>query len=227
MKTQQQMLLDEAVLGFAQKLSVKPKIVYSVKDSIPFVGSIRTAYRRLNVLTSLGIAKKAKKMRGNFIMNSVLSSQPITIVQKLLPSLIAIKNGRRFGKYYNKSDINFILNNMSEKLMTLDYKAWELTRLQTPLDLYIYAKNMDKTVSFLKNNRFSEGKKGHIVFLPMIGNFDNDIERTYLDCIAKGGRSIQDAIAIELIYGNRLTIKANFSIDAITKVQQELPTNKK
>ncbi len=224
MKTQQQMLLDEAVLGFAQKLAVKPKLVYSVKDSIPFAGSIRTAYRRLNVLTSLGIAKK---MRGNFIMNSVLSSQPITIVQKLLPSLIALKNGRRFGRYYNQSDINFILNNMSKKLMTLDYKAWELTRLQTPLDLYIYVKNMDKTVSFLKNNRFSEGNKGHIVFLPMIGNFDNDIERTYLDCIAKGGRSIQDAIAIELIYGNRLTIKANFPIDAITKVQQELPINRK
>jgi len=218
--TSRQTMLDESVLGFAQKLVVNPKIVYNVKDSIQFAGSIRTAYRRLNALASLGIAKK---MRGKFIMNGAVSSQPITVVQKLLPSLHALKNARRFGRYYSQSDVRFILNNMSEKLITLDYKAWELTKLQTPLDLYMYVRNMDKTVSFLKKNRFSEGNKGHVVILPMNGPILNDIERTYLDCIAKGGRSIHDAIAIELLYGDHLTVKANFSIADITKVQQELP----
>jgi hypothetical protein len=112
---------------------------------------------------------------------------------------------------------------MSEKLVTLDYIAWELTRLQTPLDLYIYVKNMDKVVLFLKKNRFSEGNKGNIVLLPMNGPIFNEIERTYLGCIAKGGRSIYDAIEIELLYGDYLTTKANFSIEDITKMQQELP----
>jgi hypothetical protein len=57
----------------------------------------------------------------------------------------------------------------------------------------------------------------------MNGPIFNEIERTYLGCIAKGGRSIYDAIEIELLYGDYLTTKANFSIEDITKMQQELP----
>jgi hypothetical protein len=62
--------------------------------------------------------------------------------------------------------------------------------------------------------------------LPSIGDFSNEIERVYLDCIVKGGRNMQDAIAIELLCGDHLTIKANFTVGAITKVQQDLPRNR-
>ena len=59
--------------------------------------------------------------------------------------------------------------------------------------------------------------------LPRIGNFENEIERVYLDCIAKGGRSIQDAIAIELLYANHLTSRGNFPVEYVLKVQEDLP----
>jgi hypothetical protein len=58
----------------------------------------------------------------------------------------------------------------------------------------------------------------------MIGDFSNEIERVYLDCIAKGGRSIQDAIAIQLLHGDQLTSKGIFPAEYVLKVQEDLPT---
>ncbi|MEM3161235.1 MAG: hypothetical protein QXJ74_10685 [Nitrososphaera sp.] len=189
-------------------------------DAVPLAGSVPTAYRRLNALKSLGIAKSN---RGYFVLNTSILSQPPHLLPHLLPSLEALRRGRRFGRYYNDSDIRFAENNTSDGLVTLDYKAWELTEFQYPMDFYVYTNDIDKLAIHLKNNQFKEGKKGHIVLLPMIGNFTNMLQRVYFDCIAKGGRSLQDAIAIELLHGDKFDIKGAFPIDLIQKVQSDLP----
>ena len=54
----------------------------------------------------------------------------------------------------------------------------------------------------------------------------NIIEQVYLDCIAKGGRNILDAIAIELKHGDKLNIKGKFAIDDVLKVQDDMQTLK-
>lgn len=202
---------------FAQGLS--PKSIYRINEVIPIAGSRRTTYRRLRVLERLGLAKTT---RGYFKMKTNVISQPVEILQKLLPSLHALKNARRFGRHYNDADKNFAMKSIQSRMITLDYKAWELTQFQYPSDLYLYVENIDEVATYLKENGFSEGQRGHIVLLPITGDFDNSIERVYLDCIANGGRSVLDAIAIELLYGDRLKHKGRFSIQDTQKVQEDL-----
>jgi hypothetical protein len=218
-----------SVFEFAQKLGAKP--IHSINDVIPFSTSTRTAYRHLRTLKNLGFITKSR--RGYFMTNDTAISQPAAIRDKLVPSLKALKLAKRFGKYYNDSDINFAINNIQTKLITLDYKAWELTKYQYPSELYMYVENFDKAISFLKENKFNGGQRrrkglgGRIVILPMIGDFSNEIERVYLDCIAKGGRNIQDAIAIQLLYGDHLKSKGIFPAEYVLKVQEDLPNEKK
>lgn len=220
----QELLVDESAMVLAQKLASSPKLVYTIKNDVyPIVSSKRTAYRRLRILDSFGIIKRK---HGNFLMNTILGLQPMTLVQKIIPSLLALKKGKRFGMHYNDYDIKFATSIIDDGFITLDYKAWELTKFQYPNDLYVYTKEFDNTIANLKDRGFSEGKKGHVVILPTIGDFKNEIERVYLDSIAKGGRSIQDAIAIELLYKEHLTIKANFSVEQVIKVQEDMPANR-
>jgi len=165
----------------------------------------------------------AKYKRGSFILKTNVVTQPANIIEKLLSSLIALSRARRLGRNYNDSDIRFAMNNISDKFVTLDYKAYELTKFQTPLDLYIYVKDVDKVAYFLKEKGFKEGKNGHVILLPKIGDFSNIIERVYLDCIANGERSTMDAIAIELLYEDRLSTRGLFPVQLVKKVQEDLP----
>src|SRR5207245_2644067 len=86
-----------------------------------------------------------------------------------------------------------------------------LTKFQYPLDFCIYVEDVEKTVRYLKQNKFSEGQKGRVVILPITGDFSNEIQRVYHDCLAKGGRSVQDAVAIELLYSDHLIYKARIT----------------
>ena len=127
---------------FAQKLGNKS--VYSTrKDVIPISTSERMAYRHLRTLQDLGFIVKSN--RGHFVINRIAVSQPISLREKLLPSLEALKKARKFGRYYNDSDIEFTRNNIRNKLITLDYKAWELTKFQYPSELYMYVEDVDMT----------------------------------------------------------------------------------
>jgi hypothetical protein len=137
--------------------------------------------------------------------------------------LQALNQARRFGKSYNQSDINFAMNNIQDKIITLDYRAWELTKFQYPMDLYVYVKDVGRVASYLKENGFSEGQRGHVILLPEIGDFSNEIERVYLDCIAKGGRSMLDAIAIEMLYSDQIHVKGRFTTEDVIKVREDLP----
>lgn len=206
-------------VSFAQEFSDRP--VYNIKeDAVPLAGSLFTAYRRLHLLESYNLAKLG---RNQFEIKTDVVSQPLHVLKKLLPSLIALKNAKRFGKYYNESDVIFARKNIpGQVLTTLDYAAWDITKYQTPSNFYVYVNDLDAASEFLKKeNGFSEGSNGRVVLLPFSDDFTNKIERVYLDCVANGGRSSLDAIAIELRYGDQLTTRAHFPIEYVKKVQEE------
>lgn len=205
-------------LEVAQKLPPKP--VYRVKDVVSICRSISTAYRKLEELEEIGIIERTK--RGYFMLKEC-AMQPIPIIENLMPSLKALKEGRTFGKYYNETDVR-IAGKLLDGFVTLDYKAYELTGIQTPATLYVYVNFLDDAVKVLKGNGFSEGTKGSVVLLPRYGDFTNAIQRVYLDCIAKGGRNIIDAVAIEIQHPDELNIKGSFTVDLIEKVREELPS---
>ena len=205
-------------VSFAQEFSDRP--VYNIKeDAVPLAGSLFTAYRRLHLLESLNLAKLG---RNQFEIKTDVVSQPLSVIKKLLPSLIALKNAKRFGKYYTESDIIFARKNIpGQVLTTLDYAAWDVTKYQTPSNFYVYVNDIDTASKFLKKSGFSEGSNGHVILLPLVGDFGNKIERVYLDCVANGGRSSLDAVSIELQYGDQLTTRAHFPIEYVKKVQEE------
>lgn len=207
-------------LLFAQELDPRP--VYSIKqDGAKIAGSEKTAYRRIQSLATYDLASFS---RGQFSVKKETVSQPLGVIKKILPSLIALKQARRFGRSYNNADINFALSHSpSSATVTLDYQAWQLTRFQFPNDLYLYVNDIEAGTDFLKDNGFSEGQKGHVILLPKIGSFENEIERLYLDCIAHGGRSIMDAVALQLIYPEQIPVKGRFPVEVVAKVQEDMP----
>ena len=108
-------------------------------------------------------------------------------------------------------------------MVTLEYKSYELTGLQTSEKLFLYVSDQDSAANALRSDDFSEGPRGKIAILPMIGDFfDNEIQRVYLDSLAAGGRNLLDAVAIELRYPVRLQIKGLFQVDLVEKVREDL-----
>jgi len=208
--------VDMHAMMIAQQLPQKP--VYRVKDIASVTGSLPTAYRKFWKFEEMGIVERVK--RGYFTLKEC-AMQPIPVIKHLMPSLKALKEGRTFGKYYSETDVR-IASQLLDGFVTLDYKAYELTRLQTPATLYLYVNSVDNAVKVLKENGFYEGTKGQVVLLPRYGDFTNAIQRMYLDCIAKGGRSILDAVAIEILYSDELSIKGRFPVDLIEKVREDL-----
>lgn len=213
------MTMEIHALMIAQELPPKP--VYTVKDIAATAGSLPTAYRKLADLIELGIAERRK--RGYFTLKECIM-QPVYLVKHLIPSLRALKEARTFGKYYNETDVR-IARELIDGFVTLDYKAYELTKFQIPAKLHLYPDSMDNAIRILKQNGFSEGTKGQVVLLPTYGDFANDIQRVYLDSIANSGRSILDAIAIEILYPDKLSIKARFPVEDIEKVREEMPSS--
>jgi hypothetical protein len=94
------------------------------------------------------------------------------------------------------------------------------------MDLYVYVDDIKKTSNFLKSKGFSQGTQGRVVLLQKQHSFRKNTEQVYLDCIAKGGRSILDAIAIELKHGDKLRIKGRFNIEDVLKIQDDMQTLK-
>lgn len=214
--------MDTLQKGLLLASSLEPKVTYSIKhDVVPMTGSEKTAYRRMDELKAIGLARVH---RGRFTLNRVVR-QPFYILKRLLPSLFALKNARHFGRHYNEYDVSRARKAISEgRLFTLDYPAWELTGMQSPRTLYAYSDDVGGDAGRLKGDLgFSEGRKGSVVLLPKVGDFGSPVERLYLDCVARGGRSLMDAIAIELLHPGRISTKCVFPIDYIRKVQEDLP----
>ena len=134
-----------------------------------------------------------------------------------------MKQARYFGRSYNESDVHFARRKFSEAMVTLDYKSYELTGLQTSEKLFLYVSDQDSAANALRSDDFSEVPRGKIAILPMIGDFfDNEIQRVYLDSLAAGGRNLLDAVAIELRYPDKLQIKGLFQVDLVEKVREDL-----
>ncbi|HKW04664.1 MAG TPA: hypothetical protein VJN71_05135 [Nitrososphaerales archaeon] len=204
----------------AQRLH-QGNLIHSTKELAATVGSIPTAQRYVRQLEDLGFLRILG--RGHFSVRSSLF-QPYSLWPALIPSLQSLKEARYFGKSYNESDVHFARKKFSESMVTLDYRSYELTGLQTPEKLFLYVSDQDSAAKALKSDYdFSEGPRGKIAILPMIGDFfDNEIQRVYLDSLAAGGRNLLDAVAIELRYPDKLQIKGLFQVDLVEKVREDL-----
>ncbi len=207
-------------LAITQTLEEKP--VYHIADLRQVAGSKSSAYRLLEELREVGFASQIKE--GYFTIRSGLF-QPFYLWSYLLPSLEALKQARYFGISYNENDVR-LARRILQGTVTLDYKAYELTRLQEPHTLFLYVEDIEKAATTLRDHKFSEGTRGRVAILPRVGSFQNEIQRTYLDCIAYGGRSTLDAIAIELLHSEMLDpkIRALFRSEDFLKVREELGT---
>ena len=215
-------ILDKAkqAIAFAQELPPSP--IYDLKNLEKTVQvSPRTIKRRINELVVLGLADYN---RGKFMIKSEVISQPYIVLQHIIPSLIALKKARRFGRHYKSTDISFMKKHLPKgSMITLDHKAHELTKFQSPRDLYVYVDDVEEVSKLLKNHGFREGKRGNVILLPKIGSFENQTERVFRDCVAHGGRSFLDAAAIMLTYKDVIKTRARFTGDTILKVQEGLP----
>ncbi|MEM3671450.1 MAG: hypothetical protein QW767_06890, partial [Thermoprotei archaeon] len=128
-----------------------------------------------------------------------------------------------FGRTYDESDVKYA-SMLLKGMVTLDYRAYELTQFQTPRNFFIYVEDPDEQVKSLRSAGFSEGSKGRVAVMPKEdGDFENEVQRVYLDCLAFGGRSTLDAIAIELLYGDQLAVRGEFPVDLVLKVRDDLP----
>ncbi len=217
-------MLEKAkdAIGFAQELPPSP--VYDLKSLKDASGlSARTIRRRLIRLEELGLADCN---RGTFTIKREVVSQPYLVLQSIVSSLMSLKKARRFGRHYKPTDVNFMKKHLPNgSIITLDHRAHELTRFQTPLDLHVYVDNVEDVSKLLKSHGFREGKRGSVVLLPKIGSFENLIERVFLDCVANGGRSFLDAAAIMLTHKDVVKIRVRFAGDTIWKVQEDLLPN--
>ncbi len=205
-------------LAIAQTIGERP--VYNMNDLSKITGSRATAYRILSRLREAGFAEHVRE--GYFTLRSSLF-QPFNLWSNLLPSLQALKQARFFGLSYNENDVR-LARQILKGIVTLDYRAYEITRLQSPHLFSIYVDNPDKAANMLKECKFSEGTKGRVVTLPRTGEFGSEIQRVYLDCIAYGGRSLLDAIAIEILHNEDLdhNIRGTFKTEDVLKVREEL-----
>lgn len=210
------MIRPEMVI--AQNMGEKP--VYQVNDLQRIMGSRATAYRLLGELREVGFADKVKD--GFFTIHSSLF-QPFHLWSYLLPSLLAIKQARYFGLSYNENDIR-LARRLIEGVVTLDYRAYELTGFQLPHKLFMYVDDVDTAAATLGKHEFSEGTRGRVAIMPRTGHFSNEIQRVYLDCIASGGRSMLDAIAIEIVHHRKLDpkVRGAFKSEDVLKVREEL-----
>ncbi len=203
-------------LTIAQTLDPKP--LNHISELYGRARSRATAYRIMNSLERLGFLER--KGGGYFTVRDSLF-QPYHVWEHLVPSLQSLSQVRYFGKTYKRSDAT-LASELLKGMVTLDYRAYELTRLQTPGRLFIYVDDLDKAAARLTAAGFSEGEKGKVAILPALGDFENEIQRVYLDCLAFGGRSSLDAIAIELKHGNRLAKRGAFPAHLVAKVSEDL-----
>ncbi len=207
----------EPSLTIVQGLRSKP--AYHSRELYELAGSKATAYRIIDRLSELGWTERLN--RGYFAVRSSIS-QPYWIWPHLVPSLQSLKHARYFGRAYDESDVAYA-QRMIPGILTLDYRAYDLTQFQTPYTCYLYVDDVNQAARQLRENNFSEGKAGRVAIMSRTGSFDDGIQRIYLDCLAAGGRSTLDAIAIELLHGDGLTIRGEFRADVVAKVKEDLP----
>jgi len=199
---------------------VKPGMVVETRSLVKIAGSKATLSRALKVLEEYGFVWG--RARGWVAFADALW-QPAYVIESILPSLRAIRGAVPVRCPRKAFEL------LRDFFVTLDWKAWELTGYQTPRNLYVYADSVEDVIQRLRAaglRRFSKG--GELVYvLPRVGDFSNPTERTYLDCVARGGRSWLDAVAIELLYPDELSVRAVFPVGLVEKVIEDLSLRSK
>src|SRR5438445_3507651 len=144
-------------LTIAQTIGQRP--VYHMNDLSKITGSRSTAYRILSRLQEAGFAEHVRE--GYFTLRSSLF-QPFNLWQNLLPSLQALKQARFFGLSYNENDVR-LARQILKGMITLDYRAYEITRLQSPHLFFIYVDKPDKAANRLIDIKLSVICIGRVV----------------------------------------------------------------
>jgi hypothetical protein len=176
--------------------SLPPKSAYTLDDLALALGrSRKTAYRYLQQLRRMGFVTA---FRGGVFTLRDSIFLPISVIPKILPSLHAISQQRKFRLRNGERGIE-----RARRLLmalggspTLDYAAYELTGYQTPIAFYFYPDSLEDAIKVLRENGYVESPRGSVILLPKIGDFSNQIQRVFYDSLAAGGRGTLDAIAI-------------------------------
>ena len=182
--------------------------------------SDETARRRIKELAEIGLARH---QRGWFTVRHDAVIQPAEVLKSMLPSLRALGSARRFGRYYRETDVNFARKHLPEgAFVTLDYPLAELVGYQSAWHYFVCVDDPDAFASFLAGRGFKGGRAGRVVVLPKMGSFKDRIGRLFLDCLADGGRSIGNAIALSMMHGGSLDMQAVFSKGEVDSVLQHV-----
>ena len=172
------------------------KSAYTLNDLAFALGrSKKTAYRHLQQLKRMGFVIASHE--GVFTLRDSVFL-PTSVIPKIVPSLLALSQGRRFRLRNGDRGIERARHLLMalEGLPTLDYAAYELTGYQTPIAFYFYPNSQEEAIKVLRENGYVESPRGSVILLPRIGDFSNPIQRVFHDSLAVGGRGILDAIAI-------------------------------
>jgi hypothetical protein len=176
--------------------SLPPKSAYTLDDLALALGrSRKTAYRYLQLLRRMGFVTAFHE--GIFTLRDSIFL-PISVIPKILPSLHAISQQRKFRLRNGDRGIERARHLLTALggLSTLDYAAYELTGYQTPITFYFYPDSLEHAIKALRENGYVESPRGSVILLPRIGDFTNQIQRVFYDSLATGGRGTLDAIAI-------------------------------
>ena len=163
------------------------RTIYRIDDIVKLTNrDMKTVNENLDILEQYWLI--FSRTENTFMMYHDVISQTNQVFQKLMPSLLSFKNSRWFSRNEDQTDVDFVMKNIPpNSLITLDYKAAELTGYQYPCQLYVYIDDMEYFTSILQHNGFVEQHKNiksRVILLPKIGSFGNYIERVFLDCVA-------------------------------------------
>ena len=186
---------SEDAIAFARRL---PRaVIHRIRDMPSAAGvSEATARRRVDELAGMGLADH---WNGSFTVRHDVVRHPIEVLAAMRPSLLALGRARRFSRRKNNADVAFARKHLPPgSFVTLDYPLARLTGYQSAWWYYACVDDPVAFASLLEDDGFSEDRMGRVVVAPKIGAFDNEKERLLLDCLADGGRSYCDAIALLL-----------------------------
>ena len=183
----------ENAIAFARLLP--RSMIHRIRDMPSAAGvSEATARRRVDELAEMGLADH---WNGCFTVRHDAVRYSIEVLEAMRPSLLALGRARRFNRRKSDADVAFARRHLPPgSFVTLDYPLARLTGYQSAWWYYACVDDPRAFASFLESNGFREDRMGRVVVVPKIGAFNDEKARLFLDCLADGGRSYCDAIAL-------------------------------
>ena len=206
----------EDAIAFARLLP--RSMIHRMRDMPSVAGvSEATARRRVDELAGMGLAVRRK---GAFTVHHDAICQPIEVLDAMRPSLLALGRARRFGCGGSSSTgITLARRRLPPgSFVTLDYPLARLTGYQSAWWYHACVEDPDAFGSLLEESGFREDRTGRVVVMPKIGSFDDENVRLLFDCLADGGRSYCDAIALLLTRIGALPGGAVFTVVDVNEV---------